>query len=66
MVADLALPGRNGTLTHSQARQVTTELTNLVGNLCSGSAPCTTAKRVTAVTVGVCAAALGNANVLID
>ena len=67
VVADLALlTVGNGTLTHQPApATVTTELTNLIGNLCSGSAPCTTAKRVSAVAVGVCAAALGNADVLI-
>jgi hypothetical protein len=45
---------------------VTTELTNLIGNLCTGSTPCNSLPRVSAVTVGACAAALGNADVLID
>jgi hypothetical protein len=46
---------------------VTTELTNLIGNLCTGATPCSgNAARVSAVTVGVCAAALGNADVLIN
>jgi hypothetical protein len=68
VVADLAtLAVGSGTLTHQPAPStVTTELTNLIGNLCSGSTPCTSAARVSAVTVGVCAAALGNADVLID
>jgi hypothetical protein len=68
VVADLAtLAVGSGTLTHQPAPStVTTELTNLIGNLCSGSTPCTSAARVSAVTVGVCAAALGNADVLIN
>jgi hypothetical protein len=49
----------------AQGTAVQTELGNLVNNLC-GTIPCNTAARVSAVTVGVCAAALGNANVLID
>ncbi len=48
------------------AATVQTELNNLVGVLCGGSTPCNSTARVQAVTVGVCAAALGNANVLID
>ena len=68
VVADLAaLAVGNGALTHQPVPStVTTELTNLIGNLCTGSSPCNTAARVSAVTVGVCAAALGNADVLID
>src|SRR3984957_7198540 len=68
VVADLAtLAVGSGALTHQPApATVTTELTNLIGNLCTGSTPCNTAARVSAVTVGVCAAALGNADVLID
>jgi hypothetical protein len=68
VIADLAaLSVGNGTLTHQPATgTVTTELTNLVGTLCSGSTPCNSAARVSAVTVGACAAALGNADVMID
>jgi Concanavalin A-like lectin/glucanases superfamily len=67
VIQDLAaLAVGNGSLTHQPALStVTTELTNLVGNLCSSSA-CNTTARVTAVTVGACAAALGNADVMID
>jgi hypothetical protein len=67
VIADLAkLAVGNGTLTHQPASStVTTELTNLIGNLCTSSA-CNTTARVSAVTVGACAAALGNADVLID
>jgi hypothetical protein len=49
----------------AQGTAVQTELGNLVTNLC-GAIPCNNSTRVSAVTVGVCAAALGNANVLID
>jgi hypothetical protein len=69
VVADLAtLAVGSGTLTHQPAPStVTTELTNLIGNLCTGATPCSgNATRVSAVTVGVCAAALGNADVLIN
>jgi len=69
VVADLAaLAVGNGALTHQPAPStVTTELTNLIGNLCTGATPCNgNAGRVSAVTVGVCAAALGNADVLIN
>jgi hypothetical protein len=67
VINDLAaLAVGNGSLTHQPALStVTTELTNLVGNLCSSSA-CNSTARVSAVTVGACAAALGNADVLID
>jgi hypothetical protein len=67
VINDLAaLAVGNGTLTHQPATStVTTELTNLIGALCSSSA-CNTTARVSAVTVGACAAALGNADVLID
>jgi hypothetical protein len=51
--------------TPAQSTAVQTELGNLVNNLC-GAIPCNNPTRVSAVTVGVCAAALGNANVLID
>jgi hypothetical protein len=68
VVADLAaLSVGSGTLTHQPApATVTSELTNLIGVLCTGSTPCNSAARVSAVTVGACAAALGNADVLID
>jgi hypothetical protein len=67
VIADLAaLSVGNGTLTQQPSlATVTTELTNLVGNLCSSSA-CNSTARVSAVTVGACAAALGNADVMID
>jgi Concanavalin A-like lectin/glucanases superfamily len=68
VTADLAtLAVGNGTL-HQQpaASTVSTELTNLIGILCTGASPCNgNAARVQAVTVGACAAALGNADVLI-
>jgi hypothetical protein len=49
------------------ASTVANELNNLVGLLCSGSNPCTVgSSRITAVTVAACAAALGNADVLIN
>jgi hypothetical protein len=69
VIADLAaLSVGNGTLTHQPATStVTAELTNLVGTLCSGSTACNgNATRVSSVTVGACAAALGNADVMID
>jgi hypothetical protein len=68
VIADLAaLSVGSGTLTHQPAKStVTAELTNLVGNLCAGSTPCNSTARVNAVTVGACAAALGNADVMID
>jgi hypothetical protein len=68
VVQDLAALAVGTGLTHQPAPStVTTELTNLIGNLCTGATPCSgNAARVSAVTVGVCAAALGNADVLID
>jgi hypothetical protein len=64
-LANLATGG--GSLTHQPApATVSTELSNLIGILCAGSTPCTTAARVQAVTIGACAAALGNADVMID
>jgi hypothetical protein len=68
VIADLAaLSVGNGTLTHQPATAtVTTELTNLVGTLCSSTACNSNPARVNAVTVGACAAALGNADVMID
>jgi hypothetical protein len=63
-LANLAVGG--GSLAHQPAAStVSTELNNLVGVLCSGSTPCTSAARVQAVTIGACAAALGNADVVI-
>ena len=49
----------------TQGTAVQTELGHLVNVLCTTTA-CTTSARVSSVTVGVCAAALGNANVMID
>jgi hypothetical protein len=77
--ATLSLPSGAGSITgpltaiavgsanvsNAQGTAVQTELGNLVNNLC-GTIPCNNSARVSAVTVGVCAAALGNANVLID
>jgi hypothetical protein len=50
----------------AQGTAVQTELGHLVTTLCGGALPCNNAARVSAVTVGACAAALGNANVMID
>jgi hypothetical protein len=61
-----ALAVGSANVTSAQGTAVQTELGNLVTTLCSGSLPCNNSARVSAVTVGVCAAALGNANVLID
>jgi hypothetical protein len=44
---------------------VVTELTNLEGALCSSTA-CTTASRAQAVTIAMCAAAFGNAQMMIN
>jgi hypothetical protein len=57
----------SGTLASQPApTTVSTELTNLIGILCSGSTPCNgNANRVNAVAVAACAAALGNADVMI-
>ncbi len=64
-LAQLAVGG--GSLaSQPAAATVSTELNNLIGILCSGSAPCNNTARVSAVTVAACAAALGNADVLID
>ena len=59
VVADLAVLSVGGGTLPSQpaSSTVTTELTNLIGTLCSGSTPCNNAPRVSAVTVGACAAA---------
>jgi hypothetical protein len=45
---------------------VSTELGNLIGNLCSSSNPCNTAARVVAVASAACATALGSAEVSIN
>jgi hypothetical protein len=49
------------------AATVSNELNSLIGILCTGSSPCNgNAPRVTAVASAACAAALGNADVLIN
>jgi Concanavalin A-like lectin/glucanases superfamily len=48
------------------ASTVTTELGNLEATLCSGASPCNTQARANAVTVAMCAAAFGSANMLIN
>jgi hypothetical protein len=45
---------------------VTTELTNLEANLCSAATPCTTTARAQAVTVALCAATFGSADMLVN
>jgi hypothetical protein len=54
------------TMTGASTGPGTGELDNLIGALCSGSAPCTTTARVQAVTVAACAAAFGSADMLIN
>jgi len=53
---------------HSQpaASTVSNELNNLIGALCTGSSPCNSVARVVAVTSAACAAALGNADMMIN
>jgi len=63
-LANLAVGGGSLT-TQPAASTVSNELNNLIGILCGGSAPCNNASRVQAVTIAACAAALGNADVLI-
>ncbi|HLW23222.1 MAG TPA: LamG domain-containing protein [Steroidobacteraceae bacterium] len=65
-LANLAVGG--GSLAHQPAAStVSTELNSLIGTLCTGSSPCANnASRVQAVSVAACAAALGNADVMID
>ncbi|MGO8830001.1 MAG: LamG domain-containing protein [Steroidobacteraceae bacterium] len=66
VVGASTLPSGSGPLASQPAAStVSTELNNLVGLLCT-STPCSSAARVQAVTIGACAAALGNADVLID
>jgi hypothetical protein len=48
------------------ASSVTTELGNLIGILCTGSAPCNNTARVMAVTAAACGAVLGSADMEID
>jgi len=56
----------NGTLLNQPAPStVTTELNSLIGILCTGTTPCNSAARVQAVASAACAAALGNADVMI-
>ncbi len=63
-LANLAVGG--GSLKHQPAAStVSTERNNLVGILCAGSTPCTSAARVQAVTIAACSASLGNADVVI-
>jgi hypothetical protein len=45
---------------------VSNELNSLIGILCTGSSPCNSTARVMAVTSAACAAALGNADVMIN
>jgi len=67
VVGASTLPSGSGPLASQPAAStVSTELNNLIGILCSGSSPCTSAARVQAVTIAACAAALGNADVIID
>jgi len=57
----------NGTLLNQPAPStVTTELNSLIGILCTGTTPCNSAARVQAVASAACAAALGNADVMIN
>jgi hypothetical protein len=57
----------NGTLkSQPVATTVSSELNSLIGILCTGSTPCNSAARVVAVASAACAAALGNADVLIN
>ncbi|HEX4150980.1 MAG TPA: LamG domain-containing protein [Steroidobacteraceae bacterium] len=60
-----ALAVGSANVSSTQGTAVQTELGHLVSNLCSATG-CSTAAQINAVTVGACAAALGNANVLID
>jgi hypothetical protein len=68
VAGDLATAVSGSTLLKSQATiksAVSTELVNLIGALC-GSSACSTQARTVAVTSAACAAALGNANVMIN
>ena len=67
MAGDLAtLAVGTGLSQQPAAASVSTEITNLIGLLCNGSTPCSTAGRAQNVAIAACAAALGNADVLID
>jgi hypothetical protein len=57
----------NGTLASQPAAStVTTELTTLIGTLCTGSSPCTNTARAQAVAAAACAAAFGSADMSIN
>ncbi|HMK85288.1 MAG TPA: LamG domain-containing protein [Steroidobacteraceae bacterium] len=64
-LASLAV-GSGNLASQPAASTVSNELSNLIGILCNGSSPCNNAARVQAVTIAACAAALGNADVMID
>jgi hypothetical protein len=66
VVADLAAlaVGSGNLMSQPAPSTVSTELNNLIGRLC-GSTPCTTTARAQAVAVAACAAAIGNADVVI-
>jgi hypothetical protein len=61
-----ALAVGSANVSSTQGQAVSTELNNLVTTLCTTTSCTGNPARVSAVTLGVCAAALGNANVLID
>jgi hypothetical protein len=61
-----ALAVGSANVSSTQGQKVSTELNNLVTTLCTTTSCTGDPARVSAVTLGVCAAALGNANVLID
>jgi hypothetical protein len=62
-----ALAVGNGLNSQPAAATVSNELNSLIGILCTGSTPClNNAPRVVAVASAACAAALGNADVLIN
>jgi hypothetical protein len=58
--------GNGSLLAQPAASTVSNELNSLIGILCTGSSPCTSTARVMAVTSAACAAALGNADVMIN
>jgi Concanavalin A-like lectin/glucanases superfamily len=68
VVADLAAlaVGSGNLASQPKPATVSTELNNLIGILCSGSSPCNSTARAQAVAVAACAAAIGNADVMID
>jgi hypothetical protein len=67
VTGDLATLAVGGGSLASQpaASTVSNELNSLIGILCSGSSPCSSTARVQAVAVAACAAAIGNADVVI-